>query len=138
MIRNFLTRFMYGRYGSDQLNLFLSTLWLVLYVLSIVFRVTKLTPLYSLFYGVAFVFILWSLFRMLSRNYDARRRENDWYLTHIATLFTRLRKRLLRMRDRSHKYYHCPSCGAVLRVPRGKGRVNIHCRSCGTTFQKKT
>ena len=35
MIRNALQRFMYGRYGNDQLNVFLIVLYLLLYFLSI-------------------------------------------------------------------------------------------------------
>ena len=32
MIRNAIRRFMYGRYGNDQLNLFLVVLYLALYL----------------------------------------------------------------------------------------------------------
>lgn len=40
--------------------------------------------------------------------------------------------------DREHKYFRCPNCGQMLRVPKGKGKISISCRNCGTTFQKKT
>ena len=43
MIRNAIRRFMYGRYGNDQLNLFLVVLYLALYLL---FAATRFVPLY--------------------------------------------------------------------------------------------
>ena len=45
MIRNALQRFMYGRYGNDQFNLFLIGTYLVLYLL---FVLTGFAPLYWL------------------------------------------------------------------------------------------
>ncbi len=42
-----------------------------------------------------------------------------------------------RRADTEHKYYHCPQCGKMLRVPRGKGKIEIRC-TCGRTFIKKT
>ena len=35
MIRNAIQRFMYGRYGGDQLNVFLLVLYLIFYFISI-------------------------------------------------------------------------------------------------------
>ena len=42
------------------------------------------------------------------------------------------------MKDREHRYFKCPSCGQQMRVPRGKGRITVHCRSCGATFEEKS
>ena len=43
MIRDAIQRFMYGRYGNDQLNLFLMMLYLLLYLVLVI---TKLGLLY--------------------------------------------------------------------------------------------
>lgn len=64
MIRNAIQRFMYGRYGGDQLNVFLLVLYLIFYFISIW---TNFLPLYWL----SLVVIVWGLFRMLSRNLPA-------------------------------------------------------------------
>ena len=58
MIRNALQRFMYGRYGNDQLNTALLILYVALYVLYFLTRI-------ELFYWISFVAILFALFRML-------------------------------------------------------------------------
>ena len=61
MIRNAIRRFMYGRYGNDQLNLFLMGLYLLLYL---VFMFTRL----DLLYIASFALLACTLFRLLSRN----------------------------------------------------------------------
>ena len=38
MIRNAIQRFMFGRYGNDQLNLFLMGLYLLLYLVALMIR----------------------------------------------------------------------------------------------------
>ena len=72
MIRNTIQRFMYGRYGGDQLNVFLLVLYLIFYFISIW---TNFLPLYWL----SLVVIVWGLFRMLSRNLPAGGGERQVY-----------------------------------------------------------
>ena len=43
-----------------------------------------------------------------------------------------------RAHDREHRYFKCPNCGQQMRVPRGKGRITVHCRSCGAVFEEKS
>ncbi len=131
MIRNAIQRFMYGRYGTDQLNLFLICVYLLLYL---VFAFTRLDALY----WVSFVLLLWSLFRMLSRNLTGRRAENVRFLRAVNPLMSWLRLQRTIRRDKEHVYFKCPSCGQQLRVPRGKGKITVTCRGCGASFQEKS
>ena len=66
MIRRSLARFMAGRYGGDQLNLFLIVLYLMFYV---VFLFTRLL----VFELLGTVVLVFTLFRTLSRNLERRR-----------------------------------------------------------------
>lgn len=138
MIRDFFSRLMYGRYGSDQLNLFLLGAWLVLYLLSVLFRGAKLFLLSRILLWVAYACVVVELFRMLSRNYDHRRRENDRFMALTGPAVHGIRQKRAQMMDKEHRYFRCPSCGQVLRVPKDKGKISIRCRSCGCSFQKKT
>ena len=121
-----LRRFMAGRYGSDQLGRWLLGLAVVLILLGMIGNRTGSTLLAGLSL-LAYVPLIWSIFRMYSRNIEARRREN-----------AALQRFLTRLRDRDHRYYHCPKCRQTVRVPRGRGRINIRCPKCGEQFIKKT
>lgn len=131
MIRNAIQRFMYGRYGNDQLNLCLIGLYLVVYLLS------AFTRVYAL-YWVSLVLMAVALFRLLSRNLARRREENVRFLQAIAPLVRWFRLQRTIRRDKEHRYFKCPNCGQQLRVPRGKGKITVTCRGCGASFQEKS
>ena len=41
-------------------------------------------------------------------------------------------------KDKAHRYFKCPNCSQYLRVPRGKGKITVTCRSCKASFQEKS
>ena len=43
-----------------------------------------------------------------------------------------------RLTDKQYRYFRCPGCRQVVRVPRGKGKINIRCPKCSRQFIKKT
>ena len=131
MVRGWLSRFMAGRYGGDQLNLFLIALYLVLYV---VFLFTRLVALELI--GTAALVV--SLLRSLSRNIERRRAENARFLQMVRPLWRRWTGFRTRAHDKEHRYFKCPNCGQQMRVPRGKGRITVHCRACGAAFEEKS
>ena len=53
-----------------------------------------------------------------------------------ALLERGLRERWSQRRD--YKFFRCPSCRTLLRVPKGKGKIKVVCRKCGNSFIKKT
>lgn len=130
-MRNALQRFMYGRYGNDQLNNFLTISYLVLFVL---YMLSGLQPLYWLCTVLIFVV----LFRMLSRNIYKRRDENAKFLRRADPAIRWFRLQRTMRRDKDHVYFKCPNCSQQLRVPRGKGKITVTCRSCGASFQEKS
>ena len=131
MIRNAIQRFMYGRYGNDQLNLFLMGLYLLLYLVFIFVRI-------ELLYWVGFALLFITLFRMLSRNIPRRQMENARFMRAAGPLLSWIHLRRTIRRDKEHVYFKCPSCGQQLRVPRGKGKITVTCRGCGASFQEKS
>lgn len=131
MIRNAIQRFMYGRYGNDQLNLFLLGLYLLLYLVYMFVRV-------DLLYFISFALLAVTLFRLLSRNLERRRMENARFMRTMGPVISWIHMRRNIRRDKEHVYFKCPSCGQRLRVPRGKGQITVTCRSCGASFQEKS
>ena len=131
MIRNALRRFMYGRYGTDTLNNFLLAAYVVLYLLTLITHIRFFQTL-----GTVTLFLC--LFRMLSRNHEKRRSENLLFLKKAEPVIRWLRLRRTIYRDKDHVYFKCPNCSQQLRVPKGKGKITVTCRSCGAVFQEKS
>ena len=131
MIRRKLQQFMIGRNGGDQLSLALLGCAILLNLLS------SLLDL-GLFYLISLVFMCWAMFRILSRNVSKRRAENAKFLTRVRPLKRRFASFRNQMQDKEHRYFRCPNCKQQMRVPRGKGRIQVTCRSCGATFEEKS
>lgn len=129
-INETLQRWMYGRYGYDELNKFLSITAIVLILLSL------FVPAFNF---IALLLLLWSMFRTYSKNLENRRQERDAYLKVAGKVkqFFKLRKNMWRDRN-THRYYKCPSCNAYLRVPKGKGKIEISCPKCRNKITRKT
>ena len=135
-MRAWFTRMMAGRNGPDHLNRFLSVVFLILSVCSMFVRNPRLA---SVLYTLSMALFVYVMFRMLSRNIYRRQQENGAYLRErykITSWWNGLRDRWAQRKD--YKFYKCPSCRTRLRVPRGKGKLNIVCRKCGTSFQRRT
>ena len=131
MIRQWVGRFMMGRYGMDQLNTTIMVVYLILYV---VFLFTRLAVLDL----IVLVLLIVTLFRMLSRNIDRRRAENARFLQLVRPVCRRVKSCRTRIQDREHRYFKCPNCGQQMRVPRGKGRIEITCPKCHETMKAKS
>lgn len=131
-------RFMIGRSGNDQLNSFLLIAAAVLLLMSSLFRFLGGAVL-SVIRTIAFAIVIVIYFRMFSRDIYKRQEENGKYLRIRYKVFAKLKalkERWVQRKD--YKFFYCPSCHAVLRVPRGRGKIKIVCRKCGNTFTGKS
>lgn len=125
-------RFMYGRYGVDTLGKYSLGAGLATMVLSIVFDSYTLSLL-------SWFFIILTYFRTFSRNLYKRSSENQTFLNKTYKLRTWFGKQKNMMAQRkTHHIYRCPGCKQKIRVPRGKGRIEIRCPKCHTTFIKNS
>ena len=132
MIRNFLRNFMIGRYGPDHLNVAMIIVSLVLALLNGIIGFSTL--LY-----VSNAIVALTLFRMLSRNIPRRRAENDKFVRYWWPIRTWFSRSMANLKYRkTHRFLSCPSCYDTLRVPSGKGKLQITCSKCGERFLKRT
>ncbi len=123
-----LMQFMNGRYGVDGL---FYILFGIASVLSIVNCFTRSLVIQLIVYAL----VIFALFRIMSRNVEVRRRENQ--------AFNKLKRGVLykcsiyrqRKADYSHVYKKCPRCRAVLRLPRRKGKHTTVCPKCNKEFK---
>lgn len=128
-------QFMYGRNGVDLYSRFLTYVALVLIVLELLLRGAVGNVLWYL----ALIVLIYAYFRIFSKNIEKRRAENAKYFalrTKVTAGFRDWRDR--RKQSRDYVFFRCPSCRAMLRVPRGKGKIRVTCRKCGTAFERKT
>ena len=119
-----LRRFMAGRYGTDRLNM---TILMTGVVISLVGAFIRQPMLNLLTTAVSYGLMIWAICRTLSRNTYKRYQENRKFLQFFD-----------RLKDRQHRYFDCPKCRQMVRVPRGKGKIAITCPKCREKFIRKT
>ena len=126
--RQWLYRFMAGRYGTDKLNMLLLVSALVLgLVPSVLMLFGVFVPMVNACLALASYFLTGgAIFRCFSRNTYRRYEENRKFLRFWE-----------RLRDRQHRYFDCPKCRQPVRVPRGAGKIAITCPKCKEKFIRK-
>ena len=125
----------YGRNGTDQLSMATSTCACILLVVAMFLKGTASSVLWML----AFLFLILTYFRMFSRNLPRRQAENARFLNLIEPLARKFRlARTKRQQKHLYRFFKCPSCDTVLRVPVGKGHIRITCKNCGHVFERNT
>ena len=134
-MREKMARFMAGRNGNDQLNLFLFVVDALLLLAAMLIGGRVGSGLY-----IAVLALLALIyFRSFSRNLPRRREENEKYLRLRYKLAANMKVRKEKwVQRKEYKFYTCPSCKTTLRVPRGHGKIKIVCRKCGSSFERKS
>lgn len=113
-----LNRILRGRYGMDELGKDLMIIGLLLYVMGGILRS-------GLIFSLSVIVIIFTLYRMMSRQHWDRREENRRY-----TAYTKLWK--LKYENRKYsRIFMCKRCGRYIRVPKGKGKIQVTCTACG-------
>ena len=133
-------RFMVGRYGNDQFNSFLSIVGTIMCFLGSFLRYFRSIYVIGVVVGIIGVLMIYySIFRTLSKKYEARRKELNWYLLWSEKPRGELKLFGNKLRDRNtHKYFKCKECKTVLRVPKNRGKIEITCPKCRAKTVKKT
>ena len=129
-MRAWFQRFMSGRYGNDAFGNFLCVASLICLVLGF---------FVGIFYYIGLALLIYTYFRMFSRNIPKRYAENQKYLqmsAGVKTKFVQIKQRFALRK--TYRYFSCPRCKQQIRVPKGRGRISITCLKCGTQFIKKT
>lgn len=133
-MKNLLARlrsFMARRYGTDDLNRFLLQYVLVFGLIGIIFNSILFKSMSVLLFAVAF-------YRAMSKKIWDRQKENYQFKERMKPFNDKMDLMVKNLKDRKHKYFRCEHCGQIVRVPKGKGKIEIKCPRCGKKFDRKS
>lgn len=123
-----LMRFMNGRNGIDRLFFLLFAVSFVLFAVNVFAKSLTIQIIID-------VILFYAAFRVLSRNIEARRKEEHAVFAVVDKAKKKIETARQRSADKTHIYKKCPRCKAVLRLPRRKGRHQTACPKCGKQFK---
>lgn len=135
-LREMLAKFMYGRYGTDRLNMFLLIVLIVCAGLNLFVRNGYFSIVMSSWETLLIVLIY---YRMFSRNIQKRYAENQKYLSlenKVKRFFGRTK--YIQEQRKDFHIYTCPQCRQKIRIPKGKRKISVRCPKCGAEFVKKS
>ena len=125
-----MSEFMVGRYGPDALSKAMSNLAIIVLIASVFIRV--LSP-------IAVILLILCYFRIFSKNHGARQKELYTYLNAKRRIDSKVAFWKRRFKERkTHSFFKCKKCKTNLRVPKGKGKIEITCKVCGEKIIKRT
>ena len=137
-----MAKFFNGRTGVDALGRTFTWLALILMFLTMI---THSNIVYLLAMGC----LIYSIWRMFSKNYQKRYSENAIFLQKTAGIRSKLSVLPFKIRTFFNKtkaeynqrkvyaIFKCPSCKQKLRAPKGRGRIQVTCSKCHSVFIKK-
>ena len=120
-----LQQFMIGRNGQDELGRAILIASLVVYILALLTGNSALNLL-------SWLGLVYTMFRCMSKSLGERRAENDKYLDMKKYWEMKFEQR------KEYKIFKCKSCGRTVRVPKGKGKIEVTCPICGNKTIHKT
>lgn len=126
-------RFMQGRNGYDQLNFTL----LVIYIIVTLSSGFFFQP--HLFINLLeYTLIIVIFYRAFSRKIYKRQKENKAFMKLTRPIRSALKVIRLNLKEKQYKHMQCPRCQRTLRVPRGRGKIEITCPHCRIDFTRKS
>lgn len=118
-------QFMLGRNGQDELGKVTLIGSLIVYVAALLTGNGVLNLL-------SWLGLVYTMFRCLSKSLGERRAENEKFLKE---------KNFWKMKYDQRKLFEifkCKSCGRIVRVPKGKGKIEVTCPVCGNKTIHRT
>ena len=127
-----IRNYMQGRYGFDALSK-------AMVIGALIFAVISNIPYLYFCYFLFIIFAVLAYARCISKNFGKRQNELYKYfeIKNKFEKYLNLRKKIWSER-KTHRYFKCTKCKAVLRVPKGKGKIEVKCRVCGEKSIRKS
>lgn len=148
--------FMKGRNGADELTIVMGFAGIVIAMIGSIARIQWLS-------WIAIAVIVIGVLRGLSKNIDARHKENEAFVAATANVpclgkfvaslgggtaaagtskedFERAKRTAKKMWKgrKTTAYLKCPNCGQMLSVPKGKGKIRVTCPKCHAKMETRS
>jgi len=130
--RERMTRFMYGRYGYDQLSKLYFGLAMACLIVNLFTRL-------AVFYAAGILLLIYGIYRSFSKDTAKMSAQNQKYLNwryQRIVKYNQSKKHWAQRKE--YRFYKCPGCRQKVRVPRGRGKIAITCPKCRAEFIKKS
>lgn len=121
---------MQGRYGMDAFGQFLLKFIIGAMLVSIIFQS-------QILHYVVLITFIYAYYRIFSKNTTKRYAENQKFLMKKSEIMGKWNQ-MKNQKNSPYRIYHCPKCRQKVRVPKGKGKISIHCPKCDHDFIKRT
>ena len=138
MFRQDVKDVMSRRCGLDELNNFIM-------LLGFVFILVAMFSKKWLFAWIGAAFVVLCYIRVFSQKLEQRKKENDLYMKYMGNVVRKtdylklcLKMKIKSARDAEYVYFVCKYCGQIIRIPKGKNKINIRCPKCDNSFVKRT
>lgn len=121
-----IQRFMYGRYGPDELYKFLFKIYFLSFIIDLFINSKILI-------ACEFIIVFLMFFRFFSKNIYKRSRENSIYLKYKSIFLKPIESLKRNYKDRNYyKYKKCRNCKTTLRLPlpNSRGIKHAKCPNC--------
>lgn len=156
-----MDNFMKGRNGADELTIVLGFFGIILAMIGSLAHFQWLS-------WIAIAVIVIGVLRGLSKNVDARRKENEAFVAATANVpglgkfvaslggaaatnasraagtskedLERAKRTAKKMWKgrKTTAYLKCPNCGQMLSVPKGKGKIRVTCPKCHAKMETRS
>lgn len=124
-IKDIWNRFLQGRHGIDELSKTILIAGMVTYLLGGILQNGLLLTL-------AMMGMIYAIYRALSRNEWDRNEEKRKFNRYIKLWKVKYQER------KTSRIFMCKGCGRMIRVPKGKGKIQVTCPTCGRKTIIKT
>ena len=123
-----------GRYGADQYGRFLFVFALIVMIAGWIAN----NVIGTVLMGIATGLIIYAYVRMMSKKPEKRREQNRVYLYRRNSVIAFFKITWRKIKEgKNYRFFKCPKCAIVVRIPKGAGTVQITCPKCGEKFIKK-
>ena len=122
---NRFRRFMYGRYGVDELYSFLFYFYIILCIINLFIKS-------SIILLIEFLIFILMFYRVFSKKINIRKKENKIYLDLKSKFINPFMNIKRNLSDKEHIYVKCFKCKTTLKLPlpSKRGIKHAKCPNC--------